>query len=329
LPKKSANSWREGLINQSHRKTVRRCQTLFNAGGLPYVQPGAKTVGVLAVLGASIMWAIEPVVARLSYENADVLQTSAVRAMVIVPLAALYVFVLGKRDFRMRRSQVPAAVYVAVVGTLCADLLYYVALSTVPVLNAVLIAHLQPLFVVLFAFFLIREERLTVYDYLGIFCMMIAAFFVTTRTVERLAALDIGTTGDALVLVATVMWATTAIAVKKYLSGVHAGTITFYRFLVASIFFAGYALATDTCVFVNYYQIAVGVVIGVGTLLYYEALRRIKVAQVAALELSAPFFAALLGYLAFDEAVTGLQAGGMALLFIGVFFLAQRERWSL
>jgi drug/metabolite transporter (DMT)-like permease len=63
----------------------------------------------------------------------------------------------------------------------------------------------------------------------------------------------------------------------------------------------------------------------VGSILYYESLKRIKAAQVSALELSTPFFAAFLGFLVLKESVTAMQILGIALLFAGVHFLSRRE----
>ena len=75
----------------------------------------------------------------------------------------------------------------------------------------------------------------------------------------------------------------------------------------------------------NIYQILVGVVVGVGTILYYESMKRIKAAQVSAMELSTPFFAALLAFLVLREGVTVMQISGMVLLFVGVCFLSKKE----
>jgi drug/metabolite transporter (DMT)-like permease len=58
---------------------------------------------------------------------------------------------------------------------------------------------------------------------------------------------------------------------------------------------------------------------------YYESMKRIKAVQVSAMELSTPFFAALLGFLILGEIVTVMQIAGMVLLFVGVFFLSKKE----
>ena len=42
-----------------------------------------KTTGVIAILGASLMWAVEPIFAKSAYKSSDYLQTSAIRAIVV------------------------------------------------------------------------------------------------------------------------------------------------------------------------------------------------------------------------------------------------------
>jgi drug/metabolite transporter (DMT)-like permease len=54
-------------------------------------------------------------------------------------------------------------------------------------------------------------------------------------------------------------------------------------------------------------------------------MKRIKAAQVSAMELSTPFFAALLSFLILREVVTVMQICGMVLLFVGVCLLSRKE----
>ncbi|HEC81993.1 MAG TPA: EamA family transporter [Thermoplasmatales archaeon] len=128
-----------------------------------------------------------------------------------------------------------------------------------------------------------------------------------------------------MVLAATVAWATTAVTARKYLKKIDAGVITFYRFLFASTVILFYLILTSNFAVTNIYQILVGVVVGVGTILYYEGLKRIKAAQVSAIELSSPFFAALFGFFVLRENVTSLQLIGISMLFIGIYCLSRKE----
>lgn len=284
-----------------------------------------KTTGVAAIIGASLMWAFEPIFAKLAYESSDYLQTSAIRAIGVAVTALVYVVLTNKGNLKVTRKQLSVLVYIALAGTMVADLLYLFALEKIPVINAVLIGHMQPIFVVLIGYFLLREDKLTGYDYLGICIMIAAGLLVTTKTPANLTAMKFGAAGDLLVLLATVAWATTGIAMRKYLRQLNAGVVTFYRFSIASIIFVTYLLLTSTIILSSIYQILVGVTVGIGTILYYEGLKRIKAAQVSALELSTPLFAALLSFLILQEFVTIMQIFGIVLLIVGVYFLSRKE----
>lgn len=285
----------------------------------------AKRIGVLAIIGASLMWALEPIFAKLAYGNSDFLQTSAIRAIVVALTAAIYVIFTNKSQFKVTKKQIPKLIYLGIVGTVIADLLYFFSLTKIPVVNAVLIGHMQPIFIILIGFFILKEDKLTKYDYIGICIMMVAGLLVTTKTFQNLSTLQLGTMGDLFVLLATVAWATTAIVMRKYLTDLNAGVLTFYRFFVASIAFVIYLLSTSSIILSNIHQIIVGIIVGAGTILYYEGLKRIKAAQVSALELSTPFFAAFLGFLVLGEIVTIMQVFGIVLLIVGIYFLSKKE----
>jgi len=284
-----------------------------------------KHLGVVSILLASILWAIEPILAKLSYENSDFLHTSAIRAMVAALTAFIYILLTRKSPLQVTRQQLSPLIYIAIVGTLVADFMYFFALSQIPVINAVVIGHMQPIFIIAFGFFLLKTDTLTKFDYLGIALMLLSGLLVTTRTMENLFALKFGTIGDFIVLSATIAWATSAIVMKKYLTTMNTGVITFYRFFFPTLIFAAYLGVTSSLMISNIYQVCIGVIIGVGTILYYEGLKRLKAAQVSGLELSTPFFAAFLAFLFLSEFITGMQIIGIILLFSGVYFISKKE----
>jgi drug/metabolite transporter (DMT)-like permease len=285
-----------------------------------------KRIGVVTILLASIMWAIEPILAKISYENSDFLHTSAIRAIVAALTAFLYIVLTRKSPLKVTRKQLSPLIYIAIVGTLVADFMYFFALSQVPVINAVILGHMQPIFIIAFGFFLLKSDTLTKFDYLGISLMIIAGLLVTTRTIENLFAFKFGTLGDLIVLSATIAWATSAIVMKKYLTAMNAGVITFYRFFFPALIFTMYLGLTSSLIITNIYQVLIGVIIGIGTILYYEGLKRLKAAQVSGLELSTPFFAAILAVLFLNEFITSMQIIGIALLFVGVYFISKKEK---
>lgn len=284
-----------------------------------------KYLGVFSILLASVMWAIEPVFAKLSYQTADFLQTSAIRAIFAALTGFIYIVLTKKAHFRINKQQFSTLVYIAIVGVLFADLMYFFALTQVSVINAVIIGHMQPIFIILIGFLALKQDKLTIFDYIGILFMLLSGALVTTKTLENLLMLNLGSFGDLLVLSATIAWATTAIAMRKYLREMHAGLITVYRFFFAALFFVIYLMVTSSISISNIYQVVIGVVAGVGTILYYEGLKRIKAAQVSGIELSTPFFAAILGFFILGETVTAMQIVGIFLLFVGIYCLSKRE----
>jgi drug/metabolite transporter (DMT)-like permease len=283
-----------------------------------------KFKGMIAILGASVMWAIEPILAKLSYQSTDFWNTFATRTFFSLLVIALYVFVTRQR-IKIETRLIPPMIYLSVVSTLVGDLMYIFALTRVPVVNAVILGHMQPIFVVIFGYIVLKQDRITVYDYLGIAFMIIAGIMVTTRTIQNLASFRLGTVGDLYVLIATVAWATTAIVARKYLRGVPAGVIAFYRFGLAGVAYGVYMVIAHTVQISSWFQIALGGVIGVGTILYYQGIRLIKAAQVSALELSTPLFSTCLAYLFLRETISTMQFIGVVLLLGGIYFLSKRE----
>ena len=94
---------------------------------------------------------------------------------------------------------------------------------------------------------------------------------------------------------------------------------------IASAIFIVYLLLKSSLVLGNIYQVLVGLVVGVGTILYYEGLKRIKAAQVGALELSTPFFAVVFAFLVLRERATVMQISGIVLLVVGILLLSRKE----
>jgi drug/metabolite transporter (DMT)-like permease len=285
-----------------------------------------KTIGIIAILLASIMWAIEPIFVKLSYENSDFIQTNTIRAIFALFISLIYILIKKRsKDLKISRKDVAPMIYIALVATLFADFMYVYSLSLVPVVNAVIIGHLQPIFIVIFGFFILKSDKLTYFDYIGIILLILSGIFVTTRNLDNLLSFRIGTFGDLFVLSATIAWATTAIATRKYVRHLNTGVLTFYRFSIASIVLSIFLLVNNRFFIANYYQVAVGIIIGVGTILYYESLKRIKAAQTSALELSTPIFATILAYFMLSELPTLMQFVGVFLLLIGLFFISKRE----
>lgn len=285
-----------------------------------------RTAGMISVICAAMMWAIEPVVARYAYKSSGFLETTTVRAMVAALLAFLHLAVKGRLgDLRIEKSHMPKLIFIGVVGTATASLLYFYSFTKIPVLNSVLIAHMQPIFIILIGFVMFAEERLTKRDFLFIISMVTAGILVTTKNVENFKTLKLGTYGDLMVLIATLAWAVSGIVAKKYLTTLPTSTLVFYRFLTASVALGLVSLRFGDLRCLNLYQVVNGLIIFVGISLYYEGLKRLKTAITSSFELTSPIFASVLGYVFFRESVTVMQVAGLVLILVAVVFIRHSE----
>ncbi len=285
-----------------------------------------KTIGIIAILLASIMWAIEPIFVKLSYQTSDFVQTNTIRAIFALLVAFVYILIKRKpKDLKLAKKDVAPVIYIALVAALFADFMYIFSLSQVAVVNAVIIAHMQPVFIVIFGIFTLKSDKLTSFDYIGILLMIISGVLVTTGTLDNLMSFKFGTVGDLFVLSATIAWATSAIVTRRYVRHLNTGVVTFYRFSIVSVVLSIYLIANNSFFIENYYQVVVGLVVGIGTILYYESLSRLKAAQTSALELSTPLFATILAFYMLSETPTVMQIVGVLLLLLGLFFISRKE----
>ncbi len=76
------------------------------------------------------MWAIEPVLAKLAYRKADFLETSAIKALFVALVAFAYALFTDPSGLKVERKRLPVLLYLAIAGTLVANLLYFLESDT-------------------------------------------------------------------------------------------------------------------------------------------------------------------------------------------------------
>ena len=115
-----------------------------------------RKLGILLVIIVGLMWAIEPIFARYSYSNASVIQSLGIRTITVTIIASFYVF-FTKGSFKVTKTQFPWLFYMAVFATIIAEFIYLFSLTKIPIINAVIIGHTQPVYIVLMTYFLEME----------------------------------------------------------------------------------------------------------------------------------------------------------------------------
>ena len=99
------------------------------------------------------------------------------------------------------------------------------------------------------------------------------------------------------VLLASIMWALEPVFAKLSYKNSNFFQTSLIRAIFAFIIFISYEILKSSIRIANIYQPLIGIIVGTGTILYYEELNRLKAVQVPSLELFTPFFASLLAFL--------------------------------
>ena len=280
-----------------------------------------KTLGILCGVSAGVVWGFEAVLGKFLFSSFTVIQVTTSELLFATVTAFVYALVRKEKwSFQMR--DVKYLLIVGIVGTILAPLLYFYGLTQTLAINATLIAHLQPFFVAILGFYFLGE-KMQKHDVVASVLIVFAAVLITSRTVYNLANFKIGNFGDLMILVATVSWAIVAIPGKQLVKDLTSSIIVRYRFLIASLFMLPLAVCLNQLVINSIYQVLLGVLVGLGYILYYEGLKRLKTSQVALTELSSPFFAAILARLLINESITIMQIIGALLLLLGLYMLTQ------
>ena len=267
------------------------------------------------------MWAIEAILGKMLFSSLTFVQVTASEVFFAALTAFAYI-IARKEHMRFSRRSVGNFLVVGLVGTVFAPLMFFLGLTQTLAVNATLIAHLQPLFVAIFGFFLLKE-RLHRQDLVAGVLVIFAVILITGRTTGNLANLKLGTLGDLVVLLATLSWAIVAIPGKQLTEEASSVVIVGYRFLIASVVFFPILLYLNQLIISSIYQVLLGIVVGLGYIFYYEGLKRVKASQVALTELSSPFFAAILAWNFLGEKTTPMQAIGAILLIFGLYILTR------
>jgi len=294
-----------------------------------------KNKGILLVFIASILWSIQAILVEFAYKiKPDFINTSFISFIFIFLTSSVYIFLkkIKKKNkeevnLKINKTQLKAIFYITITGVIVADVLFNFGFMITCPLNVVLIGHTQPIFIILISYFFLKEEKISKWDYIGGFFMLLSAFLVSSKTFENLINLKFGTIGELAVLIGTIAWASDSVVAKKYLTNINSGVIVFYRYLIALIIFSFYMIFFSYLRIDSVYQILVGIVVGIGAILFYEGLKILKATQVGFIELCSPFSTAVLSWIFLQENITKLQIIGLFLLVFGVYFISKSEEF--
>lgn len=284
------------------------------------------TKGRFFLLIASLMWAIETSLFTVGSPAYGPTQFLLLRNLFIILFCVISL--TARKQLKLlavSRNKVPALLFVAIASGVIADLSFYYSLQHIPIVNGLVIGHLQPFFMLLCGFLWFKEQPLTKAQIIGGTIMFIASMLVSSSTVEQLLAFKFGVWQNLVVLGSAILWAVSTLAVKHYLTELDAAVVVFYRFLLSAFVVGGYLLLTETIQIPSTIIALNAVAVYSGISLWFLGLRYLSAPEVGFLELFSPLFGLILGTFLLGQDATSLQVIGCLLMFVGFKGLITNE----
>jgi drug/metabolite transporter (DMT)-like permease len=301
--------------------------------GTPIVPARAATLGVVAVVVAAVLFAVNGTVAKLAMQS-GITPTRLVElrtlgsALVLVPVAVL---VTGRR-MRLHRREVVAMAVLGVVGMAAVQWLYLVAISRLPVGLALLIEYTAPLLIALWARFVLHEH-VRPRAWWGLAASLVGLTLVAqVRRGVELDAIGLAAAGGAAIALATYyLLGERLVATRDPLSAQAwslAFAALFWLVLQPLWTFDTRVLTTESALpglltgVTAPTWILVAYVIVLGTVVPYTlvlaGMRVIGAARAGLLGMLEPVAAAVAAWLVLGESMTGVQVVGGFVVLAGV-----------
>lgn len=283
---------------------------------------GQETKGVLLALANAALYGIFPVVVNRGSRHLMPLTFAAIATL----LAAFGSFVYTALKGNLRELKKREAYSSLLMVTLCIVIIPYVLLfigsSRTSGINSSLLLLSEIVFTLMFTPFI--GEKTTFEKLVGAFGVLVGAGLILYNGKFRLNG------GDIMVVASTMTFPIGNFYAKRALFRVSPSTILLVRFSLGGIFMLLLAMLIEA----RSWSTIVGewplllftglVLLGVGKIVWYEALGRLDISKAISLGMTFPLFslAVLIGV--FREKVSPYQWIGIGVMMIGVFFSIRR-----
>lgn len=248
-------------------------------------------------------------------------------AFALVPLV-VWLAMQGQFPAAMKTRNVGGHITRGLIGT-AGMFSNFIALSYLPLTDAVAIGYAAPLIVVIFAALILRENvriyrwSAVVIGFAGILVMLSPHLGLLTPSATRTSAI-----GIAFALTGAVCTAGATIQVRRLTASETTGAIVFYFTLLTTLIglatiLLGWNMPTQLDALA---LVSTGILGGIGQILMTQGFRYGDASLVAPFEYSSMIWAILLGWFVFAELPTLTVLMGAAIVILSGLFVIWRER---
>ncbi len=298
---------------------------------IPAPSPGNPPLTPRAAVAIAVICMIfgaNTVAIKVSLGGLGVFTTALIRFTIAAAAISLWALATG-RPFRLGRGRIREMVLISIIFSAQVSLMYW-GISRTLASRATLLVNLQPFLVLIWAHFFLPDDRFTWRKTWG----LLLAFCGVAAIIRDPEALRAGvTSGDVIMIGATLLWSFNAIVVKKVIARYEAFHIVLYPMLAAIAVFAVEAALWES---VPIGRIDGAVVVAVlyqslvtaafGFVAWNHLLQRYGAVAVHSFLFILPVTGVLFSGIILDEPITPRILLSMGLIMAGLFIIHFRQR---
>jgi drug/metabolite transporter (DMT)-like permease len=195
--------------------------------------PRLRTYGLLVMV--VLIWSSYPALIKLALRDMPPFTLAALRCVLASALLAfLFWRAPAEGERPIGRADLPDLAILGIVGITLSTGFFYLAVSLTSASNAVILTCSTPVLVALGGHFVLGE-RLTILQWTGVACSAVGVLLTVTRGDLRLLEAP-PRTGDGLVLVGQLAWATYTLYGKRVLARLSPRAATTAAYLIGTAF---------------------------------------------------------------------------------------------
>ncbi len=283
-----------------------------------------ETKGVILSIVSAALWGMFPVVVNRGSRHIPPLTFAAISTLLAAAGSLVYTALKGNLHELKKRETYSSLLMVTLCIVIVPFVLFFVGSSKTSGINTSLLLLSEIIFTLLFTPLI--GEKTTVEKLTGASGVLIGALLILYNGTFRL------NTGDIMVIASTVTYPIGNFYAKRALFRISPSTILLVRFSLGGIFMLLLAMLveggshTANIISAGWPILLFNglVLLGVGKIVWYEALGRLDISKAISLSMTFPLFSLIILIGVFKEAVSPYQWIGIAVMMVGVVFSIRR-----
>jgi len=291
-------------------------------GDVDYKKFGATDV---LMLSAMLFWALNLSFVKIALRELSPLGFNGIR-LLFASVVLVIILVLSGEGLKVERKTFWKLVVLGLIGNTAYQMLFIHGIDLTTASNSAIIIAMAPVFIALLSS-IMKHERVHAAAWAGIVFSFVGFYLVISSQLGSFQFSSLSVRGDMLIFCGNICWAVFIVFSKPLLERMSplklttltmaAGTVFFLPFCIKDISHIPYQdislKAWGSLLYSGLFALVICYVI------WYASVQRVGNTKTAIYDYLIPVFTVIFAYLIIDERITGQQAVGALIIFVGVY----------